>query len=140
MLTDPTGECPWCAAALIVFAVTAMTPDAANAPGLCDDIVELDEFAPYNNGAVAGILFGPGFWAGAEYGVGASGARVAPYGNRWFFPTKGGKNWNTSNGKWPHYHRPGMKPGQKQPGPGQTVRRHRPWDSSKFDKSFWDRF
>jgi RHS repeat-associated protein len=91
-------------------------------------------------GVVGAII--PPFAKGAEYSF--RGIRFAPFGNKWWFPSRGGKwwqrNWNSSNGKWPHYHRPRIKPGEKRPGPGQGKDRHRPWDSSPFDGSFWDRF
>ena len=62
--------------------------------------------------------------------------RVAPFGNRTTPPHP--------IGKYPHYHRQGKKytKGKKkgQPLPGQGKGRHRPWESSPFDTSFWDRF
>lgn len=62
--------------------------------------------------------------------------RVAPFGNK--------TNPPHPIGKYPHYHRQGKKitTGKKkgQPMPGQGKGRHRPWESSPFDKSFWDRF
>lgn len=47
--------------------------------------------------------------------------RIAPLGNKW---------------KPPHYHR---RPSSNPP-PGQGIGRHRPWDVSPEDQSFWDRF
>jgi len=85
-------------------------------------------------GAAAGGLSRP-FLRGSEYGF--RGTRFAPFGNRWTFPTRGGRpwqrTWNNSNGKWPHYHR-------TRPGYGQGKGRHRPWDTRPTDRSFWDRF
>lgn len=52
--------------------------------------------------------------------------RIAPFGNRTQHPT----------GRWPHYHR---RPSSSPP-PGQSLKRHRPWDNNAADKSFWDRF
>ncbi len=56
--------------------------------------------------------------------------RIAFFGNR------------TGNkyGKFPHYHRRGINPKNGQTLPGQTVKRHRPWELKETDKSFWDRF
>ena len=36
-------------------------------------------------------------------------------------------------GRWPHYHRRGIRP-------GQGISRHRPWQRSIHDRGFWDRF
>ncbi len=58
--------------------------------------------------------------------------RIAPFGN---------PKWNHPTGKWPHYHR-GV-PDPRRPGhslPGQSPKRHRPWDKHEKDKSFRDRF
>jgi RHS repeat-associated protein len=49
--------------------------------------------------------------------------RVAPFGNR-----TGDKL-----GRWPHYHRRGI-------GNGQGIGRHRPWQTSVNDTSWWSRF
>lgn len=73
---------------------------------------------------------GAGFGAvGREFRV--AGVRIAPFGNRAGNP----------KGTLPHYHR--SVPNPKKPGqglPGQSASRHRPWDTSPVDKSFWDRF
>jgi RHS repeat-associated protein len=47
-------------------------------------------------------------------------------------------DWDSKNpyGKPPHYH---YRPGNPPP-PGQSRNRHRPWEPSPFDKSWWDRF
>ena len=62
---------------------------------------------------------------GKEIKIGKN-LRIAPFGNRTGHPT----------GRYPHYHR---RPNSNPP-PGQSIRRHRPWDSHPADKSFWDRF
>jgi RHS repeat-associated protein len=57
--------------------------------------------------------------------------RIAPFGNRTGHPT----------GRFPHYHR--SVPDPNKPGhslPGQSDKRHRPWDRKSSDKSFLDRF
>ena len=57
--------------------------------------------------------------------------RIAPFGNRTGHPT----------GKFPHYHR--AVPNPNKPGhslPGQSKKRHRPWDTKPDDKSWRDRF
>jgi RHS repeat-associated protein len=72
-------------------------------------------------------------YSGKEISLG-DGLRVAPFGNRTGHPT----------GRFPHYHRQGpryVKGNKKgQTLPGQSMKRHRPWDSSPFDTSFGDRF
>jgi len=55
--------------------------------------------------------------------------RMAPFGNRTGHPT----------GRWPHYHRRGIGP-DGTTRPGQSIRRHRPWDQNPIDSSWWDRF
>jgi hypothetical protein len=49
--------------------------------------------------------------------------RIAPFGNA------------TKNryGRWPHYHRRGLRP-------GQGIGRHRPFETKVGDRGFWDRF
>jgi RHS repeat-associated protein len=73
---------------------------------------------------------------GGEYPSGGKTFRAAPFGNR--------TNPPHPTGQFPHYHRQGPKitKGNKkgQTKPGQGMKRHRPWDSSPFDSSFWDRF
>lgn len=49
--------------------------------------------------------------------------RWAPWGN----------STTHSYGKWPHYHRRGT-------GPGQGIKRHRPFEPKSTDTSWWDRF
>jgi hypothetical protein len=64
------------------------------------------------------------------------GVRIAPYGNR-----KGALGERPLEGELPHYHR-GV-PDPDNPGaslPGQSKDRHRPWESSRFDKTWCDRF
>ena len=58
MYSDPTGECPVCLL-VIVVAAALLTPDAANAPGYCDEIAPLEEFAPYINGVIAAVTVAP---------------------------------------------------------------------------------
>jgi RHS repeat-associated protein len=66
-----------------------------------------------------------GFARGTEIRIGKN-VRVAPFGNRTGHPT----------GRYPHYHR---RPSNPAP-PGQGIGRHRPWDRSPTDGSFFDRF
>lgn len=56
--------------------------------------------------------------------------RIAPYGNRTGHPI----------GEYPHYHRRGPQTGPNESAPGQGIGRHRPWERSTHDRSFWDRF
>jgi RHS repeat-associated protein len=57
--------------------------------------------------------------------------RIAPFGNRTGHPI----------GRFPHYHRRGAPdPVTGQTRPGQGIGRHRPWETSPVDKSFWDLF
>ena len=66
---------------------------------------------------------------GKEFSFGKN-FRIAPLGNRTGHPT----------GRFPHYHRR-PKPNEKNQVPrGQGIKRHRPWDSTPDDTSFWDRF
>ncbi len=55
--TDPTGE--FVPLLAIVFIAVLLTPDVANAPGNCDEVVPSDPAAPYINGILAGITAGP---------------------------------------------------------------------------------
>ncbi|HEX6374083.1 MAG TPA: RHS repeat-associated core domain-containing protein, partial [Allosphingosinicella sp.] len=71
---------------------------------------------------IAGVEVGTPIVIGAEIKI-ASKMRLAPWGNRT----------GHRYGKWPHYHRKGV-------GPGQGKSRHRPWESKSPDTSFWDRF
>ena len=43
-------------------------------------------------------------------------------------------------GIFPHYHRKGPAKANGETFAGQKKERHRPWESSKYDKSFKDRF
>jgi RHS repeat-associated protein len=55
--TDPRGEAVWVPIiAIAVFASTALTPDAANAPGQCDPIVHNNHARPYVNGIMAASI------------------------------------------------------------------------------------
>jgi RHS repeat-associated protein len=74
-------------------------------------------------------------WAGGKV---AAGARYVWKG----YETKFGNNWRIAPfgnrvGGWynrlPHYHRRGQ-------GPGQGIGRHRPWQSSRHDRHWWNRF
>ncbi len=55
--------------------------------------------------------------------------RIAPTGNRTGHP----------QGKFPHYHRRGVGP-NGEPLPGQSLKRHRPWETKQTDRSWRDRF
>ena len=54
---------------------------------------------------------------------------------------RNGKNFRVDldNRNWLHYHRRVVGPNGKTI-PGQGIGRHRPWQTSSFDASFWDRF
>ncbi|MEM7621460.1 MAG: hypothetical protein AAF228_13620, partial [Pseudomonadota bacterium] len=68
---------------------------------------------------------------GREFPYKGKNWRIAPFGNRT----------GHSLGKWPHYHRQGLiNPRTGETRAGQSMKRHRPWESNKNDKSFWDRF
>lgn len=85
-------------------------------------------------GVAGGELLGAWFRAGKEFlwfKVPGWIERIAPFGNRTGHPT----------GRFPHYHRrvpDPSKPGQSLE--GQSIKRHRPWDTKDSDRSFWDRF
>ncbi|MDD2231065.1 MAG: RHS repeat-associated core domain-containing protein, partial [Candidatus Cloacimonetes bacterium] len=66
---------------------------------------------------------------GKEYKVGDN-TRIAPYGNRAGHKT----------GKYPHYHRRGVDPITGKTRPGQSLKRHRPWDTRSTDTGLGDRF
>ena len=65
---------------------------------------------------------------GGEMAIG-NNARIALFGNR------------TGNkyGRFPHYHRR-VTDSTGNSLNGQGIGRHRPWQTTKYDKSFWDRF
>ena len=82
-----------------------------------------------NTTDVASGLFGL-YGLGREYSFGRN-FRLAPFGNRTGHPI----------GRWPHYHR--RVPDPDCPGqslPGQGIGRHRPWETSTHDTSWWDRW
>jgi RHS repeat-associated protein len=124
---DPTGEYAW---------LIAMGSGAASGAAL-DLLMQLSmngwNFACLDYGellgsAAIGALLGAAGRAGMigwELKLGKN-FRFAPFGNRTANPY----------GKWPHYHR---RPSGNPPA-GQSINRHRPWEPSKFDKTFWDRF
>lgn len=79
--------------------------------------------------SAATLKIGKWFKTGKEFTLNPKKFRLAPFGNRTGHPT----------GRWPHYHRRGVdKSGKTKP--GQSVKRHRPWDTKSTDKSFLDRF
>ncbi len=90
---------------------------------------------PFVDGIITGIIFGfsqvaisglkATYTVGREYSVGKN-LRIAPFGNRTGHPL----------GELPHYHRRSSLT----PRAGQGLKRHCLWQSTKFDKSFWDRF
>ncbi len=117
LLTDPTGEfVPLVYVAAFIGGI--MMSNIANAP-----TSESDEVYPDQEGkaALQGVMLGY-FLGGGEVKVG-NDFRCAPLGNRT----------NNIKGQLPHYHRRGT-------GPGQGIKRHRPWDKKETDKSFWDLF
>jgi hypothetical protein len=83
----------------------------------------------YWTGVGAGVVVNIiGFRRGAELPLGRNW-RIAPWGNRTGHPT----------GRFPHYHPRGIGRGSGETLPGQSIKRHRPWDSRGTDKSWWDR-
>lgn len=56
--------------------------------------------------------------------------RIAPFGNHGY----------DDSVRWPHYHRRVVDPETGATFEGQGIGRHRPWQTTKFDRSFWDRF
>ena len=126
-IIDPEGE----------FGVLA----AAAAGGLLDAGIDLGIQLATNGGKLECVDWpsvGTSFVIGAAIGgigrfaqVGGElsfgkNLRVAPFGNRT----------GHRYGKWPHYHR---RPSGSPP-PGQGIGRHRPWEPSKHDTGWWDRF
>ncbi|WP_437755656.1 RHS repeat-associated core domain-containing protein [Sorangium sp. So ce1389] len=111
--------------------------------GLSDLLIEatgLDEFGSKCStarwaGEIAGTALGLAAGGqvaatGREFTIGKN-FRIAPFGNR-----AGHKI-----GRWPHYHRRGsVNPRTGQPGRGQGIGRHRPWETKADDKSWWSRF
>ncbi|ANC52531.1 hypothetical protein A4249_01840 [Brevundimonas sp. GW460-12-10-14-LB2] len=133
-LTDPTGECPWCWGAVIGGVVGA---GGNLAWQLYQNGGDFDCVNPWEvlrwgvEGAFTGATLGQGTrWAliGKEFKIGKN-FRLAPFGNRG--PGRTGA---------PHYHR---RPSPNERGEvpsGQSINRHRPWQSHRDDKSWWDRF
>ncbi len=90
--------------------------------------------APWYDTGLTGSIVGPPLAAGAAYsGLGreflVGGARVALLGNR----TK------RLIGQLPHYHRRGLGPNGMSRD-GQGIGRHRPFEGSRHDTKFRDRF
>jgi len=74
-----------------------------------------------------------------DYGIAPLGIeRLAPWGNRTGITNPKTGEFNT--GILPHYHRKGPVLPNGQTAPGQSKNRHRPWDSSKDDKNWKDKF
>ena len=83
----------------------------------------------------AGLKAFKWFKSGKEFVFRGGKLRVAPFGNRTGHVT----------GKYPHYHRSVPHPNARralrgESAPGQSINRHRPWDTKEVDKSFLDRF
>lgn len=71
-----------------------------------------------------------------DQGKGKNNPRIAPLGNR----DVSNPGWKPHpNGRWPHYHRQKVDKNGKTL-PGQSINRHRPFESSPYDKSWRDRF
>lgn len=117
--TDPTGFNPY----VIVQSLSGRKASFyAGLDGLGRILV--GNAAAFGGGCAVGAAV-----TGQEFRMG--NIRIAPLGNRTGHPT----------GRYPHYHR-GV-PDPKSPGnslPGQSPRRHRPWDTKSTDKTFLDRF
>ncbi|MBS0522228.1 MAG: hypothetical protein JSS04_01230, partial [Proteobacteria bacterium] len=130
-LTDPQGDI----VPLLILGgaalIAILTPSPANAPGENDPIYKSDPSEPYKNAAetVLGAKACRMLIRGEEISFGKN-FRVAPGGNRTGDPT----------GKYPHYHRRVIDPNTGKTQPGQGIGRHRPWDTTDPDTSFWDRF
>jgi RHS repeat-associated protein len=94
-----------------------------------NDVVDFCS-AEYWSGVGAGVaVHVVGFRTGGELRLG-SNWRMAPWGNR------------TGNqyGRWPHYHRRGAPDVSGNTPPGQGIGRHRPWEPSRHDRQYRDRF
>jgi RHS repeat-associated protein len=127
VLTDPTGEAAWVAPVVV----------GAGVGGAIDLVTQLywndwewacvDWWEVAAAAGIGGATGLGGYWykIGKEFKIGKH-FRFAPFGNR------GPNRWN-----WPHYHR---RPSGEKPPAGQSFKRHRPWQDSPFDKSWWDRF
>jgi hypothetical protein len=79
--------------------------------------------------AVKIVPVGQAIKTGVEFPFG-NNFRIAPFGNRTGHPT----------GSYPHYHRRGVNPITGETYRGQSIRRHRPWDTRATDTCFWERF
>lgn len=107
----------------------------ACAPGGGLPLVET--YSPENQMNTAlgvGALFSSGLGIGGFAATGrelrfGQSFRLAPFGNRTGHPL----------GRWPHYHRRGVGP-NGDTYPGQSIGRHRPWETKSTDDSFFDRF
>jgi len=122
---DPRGECPWCAAAIVGAAGGVMI-------GYIIDEVWGDgcyEWDEAGRDAAIGAAFG--VFNAAGY-AGRFGKEWASKSGNWRWAPWGNSSGN-QYGKWPHYHRRGA-------GPGQGVKRHRPWEPKHTDTSWRDLF
>jgi RHS repeat-associated protein len=106
------------------------------ATALIRELMDTNDAVDFSSGAYAGGLVAGaavttrGYATGAELSIGRN-FRLAPWGNRTGHPT----------GRWPHYHRRGGPIDAKgNPPPGQSIKRHRPWDKKSTDKCVCDRF
>jgi RHS repeat-associated protein len=92
----------------------------------------VDAAAGLLGGLVGGGWSAGRWWSSRELEFG-SGFRLAPFGNR------GVGHPPNAIGKYPHYHRRGTDP-QGNTLPGQSLKRHRPWETKATDENFCDRF
>jgi hypothetical protein len=85
----------------------------------------------FRDGFIGGVTAGAGwgYQRGKEFRLG-NNFRLAPFGNRTGHPY----------GKWPHYHRRGALGPDGRTRPGQGIGRHRPWEPSRHDRRWWNRF
>jgi len=121
-LVDPSGENPL----LLIPLVLIFGDTYLNAPTTENDVY--NGLTPTNEFGLC-LVGGNWYRSGKEISFGKN-FRVAPFGNRTGHPT----------GKYPHYHRRPQPDSKGQVPRGQGINRHRPWDKSDYDKTFWDRF
>ncbi len=107
---------------------TSWTLGSVEGIAWCVSFEALADAAIYTSLDSAGKLIDD-MMQGREYNIGKDGSRIAPEGNRTGHPT----------GEKPHYHRRVRGKGGNVKR-GQGIDRHRPWDTSPEDKSFWEKF
>jgi hypothetical protein len=162
--SDPSGLNPWD----IVNPWSPNNPLRENAQngGLPSQLIQTfdpaylaisgytNEWQATENGCGLGTELG----YGAQGVLGVAGSLAIAYGgvsalDGWFI--RGGEfrfgsnfrvnptgDWTSEGplGRLPHYHRRGIDPATGETQPGQGIGRHRPWQTSPVDSSWWSRF